>query len=83
MADYLISKVADAVEAKIVGGKVVAPAKPTLYEVVTLRKALDAENNEVIIRSQKINMTVQQVDSKISLLEIELNKLKAIRVEMV
>jgi hypothetical protein len=79
--DYLLKVVSPAVEAKVVDGKEIKGRLAT-YELTQLQKAVDAEGKEVVVRTQKINMTKTQVENRIARLETELAKWNKIKADM-
>jgi hypothetical protein len=81
MADYIISKVSEAVEAKAVDGKTI-PARPAVYELNLLMKAIDESGKEVQVRGQRMQLTEVQLDQRIAALEAETSKWKAIKADM-
>lgn len=81
MSDYIINKISEAKPAVIENETIKNPAKPATFELTSLKKAIDASGKEVIIRDGKQTFTVDILDNKITQLETDIAKLKAIKAE--
>ena len=71
MADYLVKEVRPATD-----------KTPAVNEVTLLVKAVGEDGKEVVIRGNKFNATLSDIDKRIATLEAELAKWKAIKADM-
>ena len=75
MSDYLIKEIKPA---QVVGEKTI----PAVNELTMLVDAVDEGGKSVKIRGQRMNITTDQIALRISRLEAELAKWKAIEAEV-